>query len=104
MDRTCVPDVHLLAVVASVWTNPAGQVADTVGGHSATASRVWTLEPYQRVGRHRSGLGQVEITLVMAVHGEASTSPIADAPFGMMAGWRLSSGPRCSCSTFRSTS
>lgn len=41
LDRTCVPDVHLLAVVASVWTTPAGQVADTVDIATGTSQRVW---------------------------------------------------------------
>jgi hypothetical protein len=41
LDRTCVPDVHLLAVVASVWTTPAGQVADTVDVATGTSQCVW---------------------------------------------------------------
>lgn len=41
LDRTCPPDVSLLAVVASVWTTPAGQVADTVDVATGTSQRVW---------------------------------------------------------------
>ena len=41
VDRTCVPDVHLLAVLASVWTTAAGQVADTVDVATGTSRRVW---------------------------------------------------------------
>ena len=41
LDRTCVPDVHLLAVVASAWTTPAGQVADTVDVATGMSQCVW---------------------------------------------------------------
>ena len=41
LDRTCLPDVHLVAVVATEWVNPAGQAATTVDVKDGRAGCHW---------------------------------------------------------------